>query len=252
MKKLTLFLLLNFLILACNSRKKNINKNVNVIKDSVERTIKSQTKTISTINKNIAEFVPTSFVLSEPGGFEKSKGDLNKDGQEDIVILIKGTDKSKFFKDEYRGELDRNRRGIIVLFKKGGFYELASENFDCFSSESEDGGVYFPPDLEVAVEKNNLIISYSHGRYGYWKYTFRYNKTDFELIGYDSSENKGPVPRYITSINFLTKKKLTKDNLNKDDHGDNYEENFVDSWENITLKNLIRLTDIKDFDELNF
>jgi len=47
------------------------------------------------------------------------KGDLNTDGLEDIVLLIKGTNASKIVDDEYVGKLDRNRRGIIVLLKKG-------------------------------------------------------------------------------------------------------------------------------------
>src|SRR6187402_2481047 len=87
--------------------------------------------------KKLSDFLPEGYV-----NFEKVNGDLNKDGIEDIVLIIKGTDKSKIIKDKYRGELDRNRRGIIILFNKKDHYELASKNYDCFSSENEDGGVY--------------------------------------------------------------------------------------------------------------
>ena len=51
-------------------------------------------------------------------------GDLNKEGIEDCVLIIKGTDKIKNVKDEFRGELDRYRRGIIFLFKINDHYEL--------------------------------------------------------------------------------------------------------------------------------
>ena len=36
------------------------------------------------------------------------------------------------------------------------------------------------------------------------------------LIGYDSSDNFGPYVNSETSVNFLTAKKLVRENLNKD------------------------------------
>jgi hypothetical protein len=206
--------------------------------------------------RNPSDFIPKGYVIHKyeggisSGGWDEIKGDLNKDGLEDIVLIIKGTDKSKIIKDEDRGELDRNRRGILVLLKKGNSYVLASKNYDCFSSENEDGGVYFAPELEVEIKKGNLYISYGHGRYGNWSYTFRYENGNFELIGYDSYSSRGPVPQFQVSINFLTKKKLTMDNLNKDDEDDS-NVNYRDSWKKITSKKLIKLSEIKDFDELD-
>lgn len=146
--------------------------------------------------------------------------------------------------------MDRNRRGIIVLLNKGDQYEIASKNLNCFSSENEDGGVYFAPELYFDIEKGNLIIGYGHGRYGSWSYTFRFRNGDMEMIGYDSYESRGPVPQSIVSINFLSKKKLIRDNENKNDDGDNYTEKFIDTWENIKVEKLLRLSEIKDFDKL--
>ena len=197
--------------------------------------------------KNPADFLPKGFIL-----FETIRGDLNKDGTEDCILIIKGTDKSKIVTNKYTGQFDRNRRGIIILFNKNNQYELVLKNQDCFSSENEDGGAYFAPEFSVEIDNGNLIAHYGHGRYGYWKYTFRPKNGDFELIGYDASSNRGPIIQYQISINFLTKKKLTKDNLNKDDDGEEEnEENFKDTWKKITIKNLIRLSSIKDFDELD-
>ena len=92
------------------------------------------------LKQNPSDYLPKGYVI-----FEKIIGDLNKDGIEDCVLIIKGTDTSKIITDEYRGKLDRNRRGIIVLFNKKDHYELAVKNYNCFSSENEDGGVYFAP-----------------------------------------------------------------------------------------------------------
>lgn len=194
--------------------------------------------------QNITDFLPNGYML-----VEKTFGDLNKDGGEDCVLIIKGTDINKIITDENYGRLDRNRRGIIVLFKMNGRYELVVSNHDCFSSESEDGGVYYAPELSIEINKGNLYVHYAHGRYGYWKYTFRFQNSVFELIGYDQSENRGPLVEKQTSINFLSKKKQEKVNINENATGG--DEVFKETWKNITISRLIRLTEIKDFDELD-
>ncbi len=194
--------------------------------------------------KTLNEFIPEGYEI-----FDRVYGDLNKDNLEDCIIIIKGTDRNNIIKDEYRGELDLNRRGIIVLFNEKEGYELAVKNYDFFSSENEDGGVYYPPELSVNIEKGNLYIHFSHGRYGYWKYTFRFQKSDFELIGYDSSENFGPVIKRQTSINFLTKKKLLKENLYENAEGE--DEVFKKTWKDINVNELIKLSEIQDFNELD-
>lgn len=189
------------------------------------------------------DFLPKGYVV-----FEKINGNLNKDSLEDCILIIKGTDTSKNVKDEYRGNLDRNRRGIIVLINKKDFYELAVKNYDCFSSENEDGGAYYAPELSIEIKKGNLYVQYAHGRYGYWNYTFRFQHSDFELIGYEES-NGGVIIDSETSINFLTKKKQEKVNTNKNAQGG--DEVFKKTMKNINVNKLIKLSEIKDFDELN-
>ncbi len=195
--------------------------------------------------KKPADFLPKGFVL-----FDEVQGDLNNDGINDYILIIKGTEKDKVVTDKDRGTLDRNRRGIIVLFKtKNNSYQLITENKACFSSENEDGGVYFAPELDVSIEKNKLFIHYGHGRYGYWTYTFQYRNSDFQLTGYDSSDNFGPVINSETSINFLTGKKQFRENTNKD--ADSGEEVFKETWTKIKVQKPVLLSEIKDFDELH-
>lgn len=193
-----------------------------------------------TNKKNPNVFIPAGFEL-----VSAVEGDLNKDGVADKVLLIKGTDKGAFEKNEFGELVDRNRRGLVVLFKKGEQYELVLKNATCFSSENEDGGVYYAPELSLEINKGNLYILYAHGRYGYWKYTFRYRNSDFYLIGYDSSEG-GAVVEKETSINFLSKKKQEKVNTNENAEGG--DEVFTETWTNITVTKLLKLRDIKDFD----
>lgn len=193
------------------------------------------------IAKSPADFIPAKYVV-----FDQKQGDLNGDGQADYVFVIKGTDKENFFKHEYRGELDRNPRGIVIALSHPHGYELALENRNCFSSENEDGGVYFAPELDVSIVKGTLRIHYGHGRYGYWSYNFRYQNADFELIGYDSSQNRGPVVERSTSINFLTKKMRLQENVNMNAEGG--DEKFKESWKKFTLPKPIKLREIADFD----
>ena len=191
------------------------------------------------------DYIPKGMVL-----FDKVSGDLNKDGIADLVLMIKGTDKSNFVQDEYRGELDRNRRGILVLFKREQGYELASKNPDCFSSENEEGGVYYAPELSLDIRKGKLYVEYRHGRYGYWTYTFRYQNGDFELIGYDSTSSHGPIINNEKSINFSTKRMQERVNINES--AESGEEVFKETWKDIKLDKMIKLSEIKDFDELYF
>lgn len=196
------------------------------------------------IAKSPSEFVPASYVV-----FEKIQGDLNGDNRPDYVFIIKGTDKAEFVKHEYRGVLDRNRRGIIVALSRPDGYELALENRDCFSSENEEGGVYYAPELDVSIQKGTLRVQYLHGRYGYWTYNFRYQSSDFELIGYNSSDNRGPVVERSTSINLLTKKMRIRKNVNM--NSENGDEKFRESWKKFVLSKPIRLREIADFDDFD-
>ncbi len=203
------------------------------------------TITCAAQNKTLSDFLPEGSVL-----FKQYNGDLNKDGKEDCIIITKKTNKHNIVMNDYDEKVDRNRRGIVVLFKNEDGYSLAAKNHDCFSSENEDGGVYYPPELWIETKRGNLLVHYLHGRYGVWSYTFRYHKNDFELIGYDQTDNRGPVTQRKTSINFLTKRKQLKVNTNKNASTDG-EEIFKETWEKIELKKLITLSEIKNFDELD-
>jgi hypothetical protein len=228
--------------LSCSKTKKEpaqVQETLNNVEEVAENPVATVEK-----RKNVEDFIPEGHVL-----FEKILGDLNKDGLEDCILIIKGTDKSKIVKDESRGALDRNRRGIIVLLNKKDGYELAVKNYECFSSENEDGGVYFAPDLGVEITKGKLFIHYAHGRYGYWRYMFRLQNSDFELIGYDASSNNGPTVLTETSINFLTRKKIVNENTNRDNPDE--DEVFEKTESKIKKSKLLKLSEVEDFDELD-
>ncbi|ELA7318100.1 hypothetical protein ACS6BV_004569 [Vibrio alginolyticus] len=194
------------------------------------------------LDGSIRQLAPDGYIV-----LETIYGDLNKDSQEDVVLVIKGTDPKKIIIDEIRGELDLNQRGLVIALKNKQKYEVIVENLSCFYSEDEYGGVYFKPDILTSIEKGNLHILFAHGRYGHWRYNFRYQGSDFELIGYDSSANRGPIVEEVTSINYLTKKMLVKENINSDD--EYADPVFKERWESFSLNHRFRLSEIKDFSE---
>lgn len=188
-------------------------------------------------------YIPKNYDL-----FEVITGDLNKDKIQDTVLIVKATDPNAWVDHEYRGKLDRNRRGIVVLFGENETYKKVMQNLSVFSSENEEGGVYFQPELWIEIKNNLLNVHYAHGRYGYWNYSFRYETHDFRLIGYDSSEHQGPRVDSDTSINLMTGKKRYRKNLNQDEEEG---PKFKETW---TKGNYgpIYLSEIKDMDELYF
>ena len=188
-------------------------------------------------------YIPAKYHL-----FEAIEGDLNKDGVKDVVLVVKATDPNAFFEHEYRGHLDRNRRGMIVLINEKGKFKPVVSNLNCFSSENEDGGVYFAPELWIEIKNNLLDVHYGHGRYGFWRYLFRLDGNDLHLIGYDDSSNHGPLIQSQTSINFLTAKKVIRENLNQDPED---EPKFKETWSKLNQAP-IYLSKIKDFDDLSF
>ena len=203
--------------------------------------------------QRITDFIPKGYKL-----FEKISGDLNKDGLDDCVLIIKATRKDGFERD-YEGKLiDRNRRGIIVLFSEEKGYKVAVKNYNCFSSENEDGGNYFSPELGVIIKDSKLYLHYYHGRYGYWDYCFRYQNSDFMLIGYEASHDRGPVILFKTSINFLTGVEYDDENINAynfnadSDDDSEIDEVFKRTVVKLKKKPLMKLSEIEDFDELKY
>ena len=128
-------------------------------------------------NNNAEDFIPKGYVL-----YDKVFGDLNKDNQEDCILIIKETNKDNLETNRFDEVVDRNRRGIIILFKTENGFQKVTENLSCFSSENEDGGVYFAPELYFNVKRGNLIIHYGHGRVGFLCYKFRYKDYKIKII----------------------------------------------------------------------
>jgi hypothetical protein len=200
-------------------------------------------------NANLAKFIPAGYRL-----IQEVRGDLNGDGAEDRVLIIKATDK-KMFKQYYSDDplLDYNRSGVMIFFKDGDDYRLALENRQCFEAEFEDD-LHLTPTLEIWIKKGNLYFAFGTGRarHGWERYTFRYQNSEFELIGYDESE---PYNCVLISINFLTKKQWTRRCILDDGETMCFypclDDKAKETWNNITIKKPVILRDVVDFDRFD-
>jgi hypothetical protein len=148
--------------------------------------------------------------FTAPKGYQKiveAKGDLDKDGQDETVIIF-NTDKkintddhddflrTFFILKNIDGKLKIWKQNNTVLFSSGmGFY-------------SEDNT---PPELSI---KNNTLsitqIFNTNSRHTQtYQYTFRFQNGDFYLIGsHDRFEDTCEF-NYLTEINFSTGKVIT-------------------------------------------
>ena len=73
----------------------------------------------SSQNQLPSTFIPPGYIE-----FEKHFSDLNNDGKKDCVLIIKKTDTTQIVINRFDNKVDRNRRGIIILFSIENGYEL--------------------------------------------------------------------------------------------------------------------------------
>lgn len=199
---------------------------------------------LSAQETNPHAFIPAELVL-----IDEIWGDLNHDGFDDCVLFVKHSNKDSIVVNRFDKIVDRNRRGLIVLFQTTNGFELITQNLSCFSSENDDGGVYYPPQLNIFIDSSCLIIDYNHGRYGYWTYQFEYHENAFDLIHFNSSTNYGPVVQSTTTINFVSKQKIVKVNENRFE--DTNEEIYTTTTTTLVDTSHFQLSIITNFDELN-
>lgn len=189
-------------------------------------------------------FVPKGWKLEK-----QQSGDLNKDGQDDLLLLLRMDDRKNILKNDGLGQdpFDTNPRILAVAFGNGKSFTLGLENHTLIA-RTEDPVMDDPVGESggVAIERGTLKVSlYSFASAGSWSagsstFRFRLGKRGFELIGYDSSStqrNTGEVEQ--VSINYLTGKVQISTGTIEDDK-------LKDKWRKIPRKKLLLLEEIGD------
>ncbi len=158
----------------------------------------------------IQSFIPKGWIV-----LQKATGDLNKDNQQDLALVIQDTDKKNILINHELGvdTLDANPRSLMVFFKDSlaGGYHLVTKN-DSFILKHDDP-VMDDPFAGLEIIKGSLKLSfrlwYSAGS---WyttgaSYLFRYQNKDFTLIGAETNTfHRATGESTACSVNFLTKK----------------------------------------------
>lgn len=149
-------------------------------------------------------------------------GDLNKDSIADVVMIIQGTDKKKFMRNEELGAdtLDLNPRMLLVLFKQAdSSYRVAAKNTGFIPSPGNaENPCESDPlfDTDALTVKKGVFTLRRHywsscGSYGtsLEDYVFRYQNGKFEMIGYASeSTDRSSGEMNRCSVNFSTRKTI--------------------------------------------
>ncbi|WP_312994464.1 hypothetical protein [Chryseobacterium flavum] len=154
--------------------------------------------------------------FSVPEGYAKiteSKGDLDKDGNDEIVMIFNTTQRVSENK-EYPKDKDY-KRVLYILKNENGNLKIWKENAVLLLSS---GTGFYPEDNipEIRIKSNVLIISqhfFTNSRHTQnYRHSFRFQKGDFYLIGsYDNFEDTCSFS-FLREINFSTGKVI----INKD------------------------------------
>ncbi|WP_151980552.1 hypothetical protein [Acinetobacter guerrae] len=166
------------------------------------------------------QFIPKHWKI-----IETVRGDLNRDGKEDIILVIEKNDPKNILSNDGPGspELNTNPRTLLVLFKTTHGYQLISTNpylpsendaeSPCLADPLEEGNIK----ISKGILKINLNYWLSCGSWYVTNntFSFRYQDLGFKLIGFDQmSFHRASGEESTLSINFSTGKlkKITGEN----------------------------------------
>jgi hypothetical protein len=170
-------------------------------------------------------FVPPGWMLEA-----RASGDLNRDGRDDLVLVIRQNNPDNVIQDfEGLGEkpFDTNPRILAIAFQDGfsSGYRLQSENHTLIPRRTEPAAADpFDREAGIAVVRDGFQVRLDwFMSAGGWEtfsttYTFRHKTGRFELIGYDrSTTHRASGDTQSVSINYLTRKvKSTTGHISRD------------------------------------
>lgn len=215
----------------------------------------------------LAALSSSAFAASETSAYSKfvpqgwkilktTTGDLNRDGQNDTVLVIEENNPENVIANAGLGSsvLNTNPRTLLVLFKTASGYQLISKN-ELLPSENDTESPCLADPLEeggMTIAKGLLKISLHYWlSCGSWyvtnnSYTFRYQNNNFNLIGFDSNDfHRASGDITEKSINFSTGK--VKSTTGKNEFAETSQPVKV-QWSTLKNKYQIHLQDI-DFSE---
>lgn len=163
---------------------------------------------------NTSDFVPSGWTI-----LDSAYGDLNKDGTEDVAIVIQHRD-SIFCVNSMEDTVLTQPRILLILFKN-----TANNQFTLIEQSNSfilkhDNEQMDDPYQGISIAKGILILDFNQFYFsGSWYFTnstykFRFDSNRFVLIGADiSTMHRSTLDYEDYSYNFLTRKRIhTKGN----------------------------------------
>ena len=192
------------------------------------------------------DFVPAGWRVER-----KLSGDLNGDGRDDVALVLRANDPRNVIDAREQGgpeRYDTNPRILAVAFASAaGGYGLALENHTLVVRTTEPWAQDpLDPDgvqaggLEIKKGTLQVTLGYFSGNMGHVTLSFRADKGQFKLIGYDSIdvERSSEAIRQI-SINYPTRRMKRSAGRISDD-ADKV------TWTTLTAKPLLTMEQVGD------
>lgn len=189
-----------------------------------------------------SDFVPEGWKI-----IAEEKGDLNKDGKPDLVLVIQNTDSKNVIKDEF-SEIDSNPRTLLILF--------AGDEKNCYTLNTESKTFIIAHTLSnmedpfegIEISKGTLRTKFiQFATIGTWftsnhTYVWRFQDDEFKLIGASSTEfHRGSGEASDVSVNFSTGKYSLKSYNMFDEEVEETEE-----WKTLKNKTLKTFASFKE------
>lgn len=130
------------------------------------------------VGQSFTDFIPVGWHILEAYEGEQAvaKGDLNKDGIEDIAAVIEA-------KNSATGEVPE--RALLILFGEANKSYTLSIMAEKAVLKANEGGVFGDPFESIEIDRGTVLLSFYGGSNWRWysRYRFRYQDEDWYLIG---------------------------------------------------------------------
>lgn len=130
--------------------------------------------------KDVTSLIPTGWHILNSREPVKAEGDLNKDGIQDMAIIIEKTQES----------IEAPRSILIAFGTKDNSFSLSIIAEHVVLAESEGGG-FGDPFNGLVIDRGSMVVSDFGGSNERWyhKYRFRFQDDDWYLIGATMGSN---------------------------------------------------------------
>lgn len=156
-------------------------------------------------------FVPAGWSLER-----QARGDLDADGQADLLMVMRQGDAANVLHNDGLGveTFDTNPRLLAVAFAAAGCYRLALQDHALIPlPDSPVMDDYLDGADSIGIARGGFFVTlHQWASAGSWstsntRFSFRYQQGCFRLIGYDDDwTHRGSGETVNTSVNFLTRK----------------------------------------------